>query len=131
EAGIGWRPHAKAHKSVDIALAQIALGASGVCCQKVSEAEVFADGGITDILVSNEVVGDGKLRRFAELSSRVDAAICVDDEYHVRALERAAAETGTCLNVYVEVDVGGNRCGAQPGAATAALARLVDRSAGL
>ena len=104
------RPHAKTHKSVDIAKRQIAAGAVGVCCQKVSEAEVLVEGGIGDVLVSNEVVGAQKLERLAALSRRAKIGVCVD---HPDAL-RSLAESGAQCEVYVELEVGMRRCGVEP-----------------
>jgi D-serine deaminase-like pyridoxal phosphate-dependent protein len=104
------RPHAKTHKSVDIAKRQIAAGAVGVCCQKVSEAEALVEGGIGDVLVSNEVVGAPKLARLAALSRRAKIGVCVD---HPDAL-RALAESGAQCDVYVELEVGMRRCGVEP-----------------
>ena len=68
--GVQLRPHAKSHKCPEIALRQMALGAVGVCCQKVSEAEAMVDGGVSDVLIANEVVGAAKLRRVAALARR-------------------------------------------------------------
>src|SRR5262249_56990025 len=70
KAGVRLRPHAKTHKSPEVARRQIALGAVGVCCQKVGEAEVMVAGGIDDVLVSNEVAGRRKLARLAALARR-------------------------------------------------------------
>jgi len=67
QAGVAVRPHAKTHKAPMIAMKQIALGAIGQCCQKVGEAEALVAGGVRDILVSNQVVGDRKLARLAAL----------------------------------------------------------------
>ena len=67
-SGVRVRPHAKTHKSTAIALRQIALGAVGQCVQKVGEAEVLVGGGVKDVLVSNQVVGERKLRRLAALA---------------------------------------------------------------
>src|SRR6185295_18894236 len=92
KAGVRLRAHAKTHKSPIIAAKQIALGAVGVCCQKVSEAEVLVEGGIGDVLVSNEVAGAGKLDRIAALARRATVAICVDDPASVAELEAAAAK---------------------------------------
>lgn len=104
------RPHAKTHKSVDIARAQLAAGAAGVCVQKVSEAEALVEGGIEDVLVSNEVVGAPKLARLAALSRRAKIGVCVD---HPDAL-RALAGSGAQCDVYVELEVGMGRCGVEP-----------------
>ena len=69
-AGVKLRPHAKTHKSPDVGRLQVAAGAVGLCCQKVSEAEAMVAGGIADVLVSNEVFGARKLDRLAALSRR-------------------------------------------------------------
>ncbi len=116
------RPHAKTHKSVDIARRQIEAGAVGVCCQKVSEAEALVEGGIMDVLVSNEVVGAPKLARLAALSRRAKIGVCVD---HPDAL-RALAESGADCDVYVELEVGMQRCGVEPGMALL-LAKQIQR----
>jgi 3-hydroxy-D-aspartate aldolase len=127
-AGVRLRAHAKTHKSPDVAARQVALGAVGVCCQKVSEAEVMVAGGIADVLVANEVAGAAKLDRLAALARRAKVGVCVDDADNVAELEAAAAKAGATLDVLVEVDVGGRRCGAAPGAAAARIAELVARA---
>jgi D-serine deaminase-like pyridoxal phosphate-dependent protein len=121
------RPHAKCHKSADIAKRQIADGAVGVCCQKLSEAETLADAGIKDILISNEVVGAAKLPRLADLARRIRLGLCVDNLENLRAI----AQTGAKLDVYVEIEVGMGRCGIAPGEPAAALAREIVRSPNL
>jgi D-serine deaminase-like pyridoxal phosphate-dependent protein len=105
------RAHAKAHKCPEIAQRQVAAGAVGVCCQKVSEAEALVEGGITDVLVSNEIVGATKLARLAALSKRARIGICVDDPGNLRAI----GESGARVDLYVEIDVGARRCGVAPG----------------
>jgi len=115
------RPHAKTHKCPDVAKRQIALGAVGMCCQKVSEAEAMVDGGVNDVLVSNEIVGAPKLARLAELSRRARIGVCVDNAENVRQLKGD-------LDVYIEIDVGMRRCGVPPGAPAVALAREIVRS---
>lgn len=116
------RPHAKSHKCPEIALRQMARGAVGVCCQKVSEAEAMVEGGVMNVLVSNEVIGAQKLARLAALARRARVSVCVDDAQNVADLETAARGAGTKLDVLVEVDVGANRCGVEPGHACAQLA---------
>src|SRR5690349_23106140 len=81
------RPHAKSHKCPQIAMRQMALGAVGVCCQKVSEAEAMVEGGVPDVLVANEVVGTVKLRRLAALAKQARVAVCADDAENVKALD--------------------------------------------
>ena len=108
------RPHAKTHKSVDIAQLQINYGATGICCQKISEAEVFAAAGITDIFVTNELVGTKKLSRLITLAEQIEIAVCVDNRQNIKALSEYARLSGVDLKVMLEVDVGGGRCGVQP-----------------
>jgi 3-hydroxy-D-aspartate aldolase len=119
------RAHAKTHKCAEIARRQVAAGAVGVCCQKVSEAECMVEGGIADVLVSNEVVGPAKLARLAALARRARLGVCVDDAQNVADLAAACRSAGSRLDVYVELDVGARRCGVAPGAPALALAREV------
>ncbi len=131
ELGVRIRPHAKTHKSPTIARKQIALGAVGVCCQKVSEAEALVAGGIGDVLVSNEVVGRPKLERLAALAREARVAVCVDEAENVAALGAAARAYGVVLDVLVEINVGANRCGVEPGEPALALAERVAGTSGL
>jgi D-serine deaminase-like pyridoxal phosphate-dependent protein len=122
------RPHSKTHKSPIIALKQIALGAVGVCCQKVGEAEALLEGGVADVLIANEVVGPSKLRRLAALARSAKIAVCVDDPGNIADLEDAAAEFDSQVSVLVEIDVGNRRCGVAPGSAARDLAQIVTAS---
>jgi D-serine deaminase-like pyridoxal phosphate-dependent protein len=115
------RPHAKTHKCPEVGKRQVALGAVGLCCQKVSEAEAMVEGGIADVLVTNEIVGARKLERLAALSRRAKVGVCVDHAEQVNAL----GQTGAQLDVYVEVDVGMRRCGVPPGHPVVELARQI------
>src|SRR5207247_5167641 len=124
-ADVRLRPHAKTHKCPVIALKQIELGAVGVCCQKVSEAEAMVYGGVKDVLVTNEIVGRQKLRRLMGLAGSARIGVCVDDPAQIAALEAAAAEAGITLPVHVEINMGGNRCGVEPGEPALALARKI------
>lgn len=126
--GVRLRPHAKTHKSPEIALRQIAHGAVGQCCQKVSEAEVLVAGGVQDVLVSNEVAGAAKLDRLAQLARQARISLCVDHIDGVREAAEAAARNDVVLDILVEIDVGGRRCGAAPGEAAVRLAEAVARS---
>jgi D-serine deaminase-like pyridoxal phosphate-dependent protein len=121
------RAHAKTHKCPEIAKRQIAAGAVGVCCQKVSEAEALVEGGIHDVLVSNEVVGAQKIKRLADLSQRARIGVCVDNIENLRQL----AATGARLDTYIELEVGMHRCGVAPGEPALALAREVVNSPSL
>jgi 3-hydroxy-D-aspartate aldolase len=122
------RPHSKSHKCPEIALRQMAHGAVGVCCQKVTEAEAMVAGGIPNVLVSNQVVGARKIERLVALARRARVSVLVDNAANVAALNAAAAEAGTTLDVLIEVNVGANRCGVEPGKPAVALAKLVDAS---
>jgi D-serine deaminase-like pyridoxal phosphate-dependent protein len=109
--GVALRPHAKAHKSSEIARRQAGAGAVGVCCQKLSEAYPFAAAGIRSIHVSNEFVGADKLAMAIELASHVHLSVCVDALPQVLALGVAAADAGVTIDVLPEVDAGQHRCG--------------------
>jgi D-serine deaminase-like pyridoxal phosphate-dependent protein len=126
-AGVRLRAHAKTHKSPIIALKQMAHGAVGVCCQKVSEAEVMVRGGVPDVLVSNEVAGRTKLERLALLAREARIGLCVDSVEGAQEAARAAARYGVRLDTLVEIDVGGKRCGVAPGDAAVSLAAEVLR----
>ena len=119
------RPHAKSHKCPEIARRQVALGAVGVCCQKVSEAAVFVEAGIADVLVTNQVVGEAKVRHLMELARKARLGVLVDHPLQVQALATAAKAQHVALDVYVEVNVGANRCGVEPGEPAAQLARQI------
>ena len=127
-AGVRLRPHAKTHKSPDVAARQVALGAIGMCCQKVAEAEILVAGGIGDVLVSNEVAGATKLDRLAALAGKARIGVCTDDIDNVAEIEAAAAKAGTRIDVLVEIDVGGRRCGVAPGAPAVRIAERIAAS---
>lgn len=130
---IRHRAHAKMHKSVDVLRLQQELGgAVGVCCQKVSEAEVFARAGIKDILVSNQVRNPRKIDRLARLpryGARV--IVCVDDLSSVDELSAAARKHDTELDCFVEIDCGAGRCGVATTEAVVELARAIEKAPGL
>jgi len=119
------RPHAKSHKCPEIALRQMAHGAVGVCCQKVSEAEAMVEGGVMNVMVSNEVVGAGKIARLAALGKRARVSVCVDDAQNIADLDAAARAARATLDVLVEVNVGANRCGVNPGQPVVELANRI------
>lgn len=123
--GMRLRPHAKMHKCAAIAKLQIAAGAVGVCVQKVGEAQALVEAGIGDVYVSNVVVAEAKLARFAALAGRATMAIAVDSALGVDRLARALAAAGTRATVFVEVDVGHGRCGVPPTAAGALAHQVV------
>jgi 3-hydroxy-D-aspartate aldolase len=130
--GVRLRVHGKMHKSSEVAKMQIARGACGICCQKVSEAEAFARAGVKDILVSNEVRDPAKLARLARLP-RLGARtiVCVDDLANVAEISAAAVAAGTTLECLVEIDCGAGRCGVTTTPAVLEIARAVAGAPGL
>ena len=94
DRGVRLRPHAKSHKSPDIARRQLAAGAVGICCQKVGEAEAFVAAGVTDVLITNEIVGAAKLARLALLSRNARLGVLVDDRVNVGSLAAAMRAAG-------------------------------------
>ena len=133
EHGMRHRTHGKMHKSVDVQRLQEKLGgACGVCCQKVSEAEVFARGGIKDILVSNQVRDPAKIDRLARLPKLGARTICcVDDLANVADLSSAAQKHGTEIECLVEIDCGAGRCGVTTTRDVVAIAKAIDGAEGL
>ncbi len=131
--GMRHRVHGKMHKSVDVAKLQESLGgACGVCCQKVSEAEVFARGGIKDVLVSNQVRDPAKIDRLARMPKLGARAICcVDDLANVADLSEAATRHGTQIECLVEIDCGAGRCGVTTTPAVVEIAKAIDAAPGL
>jgi 3-hydroxy-D-aspartate aldolase len=130
--GIRHRAHAKTHKSADIALYQIVHGgACGICCQKVSEAEALVAAGITDVLVSNQVVSRRQIDRLANMARQARVIVCVDDLSNVGDLSAAAVKNGVELECLVEIDVGAGRCGVEPGRPAVDMAQRIAASKGL
>jgi 3-hydroxy-D-aspartate aldolase len=131
--GMRHRVHGKMHKSVDVAKLQESLGGSvGVCCQKVSEAEVFARGGIKDVLVSNQVRDPAKIDRLARMPKLGARTLCcVDDIDNVADLSDAARKHGTEIECLVEIDCGAGRCGVTTTADVVAIAKAIDAAPGL
>ena len=127
------RSHGKMHKSVDVQNLQEELGgAVGVCCQKVSEAEVFVRGGIKDVLVSNQVRNPAKIERLANLPKMgAKITVCVDDVDNVAELSAAATKASTELNCYIEIDCGAGRCGVTTTEAVVEIAKAIDAAENL
>ena len=131
---VRWRPHAKMHKSAEIALQLEKAGARGHCVQKVSEAEALAAGGVADLYISNEVLAGAKLLRAARLAAQLAArggrlAIAVDSGEGIERLAQAMMLTRAVIDVYIEIDIGQGRCGVAPDERVVTLARqLAGRS---
>lgn len=128
QAGLANRPHIKTHRSSAWALRQVELGAKGVTVQTVGEAEVMADAGIDDLLLTTNVLGLAKLERLGTVALRSRMAVVADSGAVVDAVAGAARTAGAEITVFVECDTGGNRCGLAEPAAIAALAGTIART---
>lgn len=131
EHGVFWRPHAKCHKNPGIAHREIAAGAIGVTCAKVSEAEVMAAGGVRDILIANMVVGEQKLERVAALAGSCDPIVACDHYAQIEPLAAVCRKRGVSVRVLIEVDIGLNRVGSPPGKPTVELAQAISKLQGV
>lgn len=129
--GIANRPHIKTHKLVGFAKYQLALGAKGITVQKLGEAEVMADAGITDLLLTFNVVGKHKLERLATLAKRTSIIVVADNAEMLDSLSYAGAKAGRKIGVLVECDTGANRNGVQSSQHAADLAKMIDQKTGL
>jgi 3-hydroxy-D-aspartate aldolase len=131
-AGVRLRAHSKTHKSVDIARYQIDHGgACGICCQKVAEAEIMVAGGITDVMVSNQVVDLKKIERLAKLAKQARVLVCVDDLQNVIDLSAAATAQQANIECLVEIDCGAGRCGVQSSETALEIAQKIYSCTGL
>jgi D-serine deaminase-like pyridoxal phosphate-dependent protein len=128
--GLHLRPHTKTHKSVRIAKRQIGLGAAGITCAKLGEAEVYARAGIRDIFVCFPLVGPHKMRRLRDLTREANMMTIAESEAGARGLSEAMAGEGRELDVLLDLEVGYGRVGVLEEHA-ADLAALVDRLPGL
>lgn len=125
------RPHFKNHKCTRLMLLQVARSAVGVTCAKLGEAEVLVEAGFDDILIANQVVGAGKIRRLIDLLERARVRVAVDCVDNCRELAQAAERAGQILGCLVEVDIGMGRCGVAPGKEAVDLAAEIVHLPGL
>ncbi|MBX3565946.1 MAG: DSD1 family PLP-dependent enzyme [Sphingomonas sp.] len=125
ERGLKLRPHAKTHKSAEIARRQIAAGAVGICCAKLGEAEALAAEGISDIHLTSPVVTAGGIARLTTLAAKITLSVVVDHPDNVRAL----AGCGAAL--FVDVDPGAHRTGVTSPEAAVAVARIIGAIGGV
>ncbi|MHB2165362.1 D-TA family PLP-dependent enzyme [Alsobacter sp. R-9] len=130
-AGLANRPHVKTHKIPALARLQLEAGARGIVCQKVGEAEVMADGGIGDILISYNILGEEKIARLGALLRRIDVTVAADNPTVVAGLPAAGLAAGRDLPVVVECDTGRERAGVVTPAEAVALARDIAARPGL
>jgi D-serine deaminase-like pyridoxal phosphate-dependent protein len=129
--GVAWRPHAKCHKSPDVARRIMEAGAIGLTCAKLSEAETFAAAGIADLLVANFIAGRRKIDRLVELRRKADPIICLDHLDQAEPISRALALEGLTVRAILEVDIGMDRAGVLPGRPAVELAKRVNELPGL
>ena len=130
-AGKGWRPHAKCHKSPDIAASLLRHGAMGITCAKISEAEVFAAAEIQNILIAHLPVGPGRVRRLARLCQFIKPIVTCDHYVQAEALSDECLRQGVRCQALVEINVGMERTGVRPGRDALELAKGIVRLPGL
>jgi D-serine deaminase-like pyridoxal phosphate-dependent protein len=130
-AGVKFRPHIKTHKVPELAQMQRAAGAAGITCQKLGEAEVMADGGLDEILISYNLLGEEKLGRLGRLLARAHVTVAADNPVTIEGLPEATKIAGRALDVVVECDTGRKRAGVETPGEAIELARVIAASPGL
>jgi D-serine deaminase-like pyridoxal phosphate-dependent protein len=131
-AQVGFRPYVTTHKCPVIARRQLELGATGIAVAKISEAEVMAEGGLENILITSPVVTRGKLARLLALvREHPKVQIVVDQRENVRDLNDAAASVGLTLSVFVDFNTGADRTGISIGRDAVNLVAAIERSPAL
>lgn len=130
--GVGLRPHAKTHKSPDLACMQARAGALGITCATLGEAEAMAGAGVTGVLLSSPMTGSSKIARMIALAARArDLMVVVDDEANIEALGAAARAAGAPLGVVIDLEVGCGRTGVTTVDGAARLASSIAATEGL
>jgi len=128
---IKHRPHIKAHKSIYFAKKQLELGATGITCAKVTEAEVFVKNGFKDILLAYPIIGDEKIKLLGELMHNTNITTLVNDKKHLDALSGLSSSLGKRISVLIEIDGGINRGGLNPGKDTIDFYKIAKDTEGL
>ena len=128
---IRFRPHIKTHKIPELGRLQIEAGAQGITCQKLGEAEVFADAGFDDIFIPYNLVGPAKLRRLTALARRARVSVAVDSATVAQGIAEAAAAARIEVPLLIECDTGAGRTGVQTPEQALELARLIERLPGV
>lgn len=131
KVGIKHRPHIKTHKSVYFADLQVGSGAKGITCAKLGEAEVFANAGFTDILVAYPIIGEAKLERLAQLSQKSKVTTCIDSLEGAFGISALGERIGLKLPIYIEINVGFDRCGRRSGEEAMNFAKEINKLPGL
>ena len=124
-AGLANRPHIKTHKSPVLAHMQIDAGARGITCQKLGEAEIMADAGITDIVIATNLLGASRSGKLADLQRRIPLKVCADNPVSLEAYARAAKDANRALDVLIECETGQKRAGVETPREALALAQAI------
>lgn len=124
-AGIDHWPHIKSHKCVELAKKQLAAGAKGITCAKLSEAEIMAKAGIQHILIGYTLVGEENLKRLGVLAQKVHVRTTVDSGVVAKEISRVGESIGQKIEVLIEIDGGIHRGGVQPGEPALQLAKQI------
>ena len=128
--GLALRPHIKTHKVPAIAHMQLAAGAVGICCQKVTEAEVFVAAGIKDVMIAYNIMGNPKLERLSRIARQADVKVAIDSGYTARGISAQAMEDDTEVGILIELLMG-NRSGVSSPQEAVNLAEIVNGLPGL
>ncbi len=131
DLGIALRPHTKTHKVPEIAQWQMQLGAIGICCQKLGEAEAMVAAGLDDVLILYNIVGRIKVERLLRLVRQATVTVACDSEDTALEISEQAESEGVKVRAVVELDTGGRRCGVQSPQAALKLAQMISQSPGL
>jgi len=126
DAGVANRPHIKTHKSPVLAHMQINAGAQGITCQKLGEAEVMANAGITDILIATNLLGAARSGKLAALQKRVALKLCADNPVSIGEYSKAAAQANRAIDVLIECDTGLQRAGVETPDEALVLAEMIN-----
>ena len=130
--GISLRPHIKTHKIPELAKLQLNEGAAGITCQKISEAEaIISEGGISDIFITYNIIGQKKLMALKKLSKRANISVVTDSMYCLEGLSRVFEDSEKKLRVLVECDTGAKRCGVISPSAALKLAKAISLNTNL
>src|SRR5882757_9090901 len=130
-AGVANRPHIKTHKSPYLARLQRDAGAKGITCQKLGEAEIMVEGGLDDILISYNLLGDEKMQRLGALLQRASITVTADNPVVLSELPKAADIAGRPVPVVIECDTGRKRAGVETPAEAIALAKAMTELQGV
>lgn len=129
--GLALRPHIKTHKIPAFAHRQMALGAVGITCQKLGEAEMMVEAGLDNILISYPLIGPAKAMRLARLAQQARMQVAIDNPVALETAAKAALSAGAEIGVLIEFDSGAKRTGVTSVDEVLALAQRVVAASGL